>query len=1046
MTTAEGPDFAAEQPGPGIPGRGNAETLRRYWAEGKGAAQIRWGSEGDFDRCTRLLEEHGHFTPEQAHGYCNNLHHRALGFYPATHKKMEHASAEEPEAAFDESSVTRVPAGGATGGQFAPGGTGAAPTNEKPVQQGQDSQQVRDLQKRLNALGAHLTVDGKFGPETLKAVRAYQQANGLKVDGLVGPRTTAALRLKVQKTAKTTTVKPGSGAGKTETVKPGSAPGKTTTVKPSPGKTSRAGQKLSDKPGSITAAQKAAIRTAVRDRVVPGPDAADATSPREMNALAESEAQALIAHLKTFPKRKPGRTAKTAPRTIAAAEPGPAGGTVQVPALITIPGVDILAAGTWALSSGRQTFTREDLEQAVEAAACPAVGGPVIKIGHLDQRFAPGPHDDGEPAIGKVANLRLNDSGTKVLGDLAGMPGWLATVAASAFPRRSVEGKYGFTCQIGHRHPFVLTGLALLGVTPPGVGVLGGLDDIAALYGVTAGAPAPEWHAEQTQEGTVMPVSEEDVRRAWYAAGGAPPSWWITELQMSPAQLIVADEASGTIYRVPFSIEGSAVTFGDADQIVSYAEVAAARGTGPAVLYASAADSRAGVVVAAWDGAAAVRNLGDDPSAGQLRALFALPGSTKLDSSLPHHDVSSGGQVGAANPQGCSAAIAALNGARGGLTGVAASAKKTAYGHLAAHLRQACREPPDFKGTADEPGIPEGDPGSFDEWAAEDRLARLAAIRAAAAADPAAGELIASLDASLDQAAGEDDAGQAAGLLAAAEATAGELMDLLGIDDPGVEDGELEAASGDAGEAGLHGTHTGEHSHPHPTTGDQGGDELHEHMHSHSGDGRHDHAHATQAAAAASQEGGDSDMGFEFTDQQMAAIRSRLGKKDGEAVTTEEVFKAVDTPRAPTVAAAAGASGDPDVQVPQISDGTYLVDGEILRKYQERAVAGDQAVQAMHLAERDTILATAVSDGKFSLARKPHFESLWDKDPEGTRNLVAKLAPGLVPMGPPVGFAGEFGGDPDLPGDFEGQQAYRELYPDDYAREREQRRARTAGR
>ena len=68
---------------------GNAETLHRYWVHGEGAAKIRWGTPGDFDRCTRQLEEHAHFTPEQAHGYCNLAHHAALGIYPATHAAME---------------------------------------------------------------------------------------------------------------------------------------------------------------------------------------------------------------------------------------------------------------------------------------------------------------------------------------------------------------------------------------------------------------------------------------------------------------------------------------------------------------------------------------------------------------------------------------------------------------------------------------------------------------------------------------------------------------------------------------------------------------------------------------------------------------------------------------------------------------------------------------------------------------------------------------------------------------------------------------------
>lgn len=63
-----------------------AEKLRQYWTTGEGAAKIRWGAPGDFDRCVRHLEE---YMPGRAEGYCNLLHKRALGFYPATHAKME---------------------------------------------------------------------------------------------------------------------------------------------------------------------------------------------------------------------------------------------------------------------------------------------------------------------------------------------------------------------------------------------------------------------------------------------------------------------------------------------------------------------------------------------------------------------------------------------------------------------------------------------------------------------------------------------------------------------------------------------------------------------------------------------------------------------------------------------------------------------------------------------------------------------------------------------------------------------------------------------
>lgn len=56
------------------------EKLREYWAHGEGAAKIRWGEPGDFDRCVTHLSKH--MTPEQAKGYCAERHHDALGVWP----------------------------------------------------------------------------------------------------------------------------------------------------------------------------------------------------------------------------------------------------------------------------------------------------------------------------------------------------------------------------------------------------------------------------------------------------------------------------------------------------------------------------------------------------------------------------------------------------------------------------------------------------------------------------------------------------------------------------------------------------------------------------------------------------------------------------------------------------------------------------------------------------------------------------------------------------------------------------------------------------
>jgi peptidoglycan hydrolase-like protein with peptidoglycan-binding domain len=45
------------------------------------------------------------------------------------------------------------------------------------------------LQEALNKAGFAVSVDGEFGPGTDKAVKEFQQKNGLKADGIVGPST-----------------------------------------------------------------------------------------------------------------------------------------------------------------------------------------------------------------------------------------------------------------------------------------------------------------------------------------------------------------------------------------------------------------------------------------------------------------------------------------------------------------------------------------------------------------------------------------------------------------------------------------------------------------------------------------------------------------------------------------------------------------------------------------------------------------------------------------------------------------------------------------
>ncbi|GIH16778.1 GH25 family lysozyme [Rugosimonospora africana] len=57
------------------------------------------------------------------------------------------------------------------------------------VRQGQKGRQVTTLQYLLDANGASLTVDGKFGPGTRRAAASFQSAHGLTAHGIVGANT-----------------------------------------------------------------------------------------------------------------------------------------------------------------------------------------------------------------------------------------------------------------------------------------------------------------------------------------------------------------------------------------------------------------------------------------------------------------------------------------------------------------------------------------------------------------------------------------------------------------------------------------------------------------------------------------------------------------------------------------------------------------------------------------------------------------------------------------------------------------------------------------
>jgi hypothetical protein len=285
-----------------------------------------------------------------------------------------------------------------------------------------------------------------------------------------------------------------------------------------------------------------------------------------------------------------------------------------LPALSAQPNVEIAMTGQWDISTGRVTLTDDDFSNAIAALDCPAVRKPVLKLGHTDTRFNQ-PVGDGQPTVGWIDNMATTDSGHTIVGDYVGMPGWLGPILPSAYPDRSMEATWDFMCQLGHVHPFVITAVALLGETPPGIGTLESLQDVASLYGVdmaasrsmhdrgfsvsihaSKGAPTmPNPNPREVAAG----VTTEDIRRTYYET--APYSVWIKEFELDPLQLIVTDEADGSYSRIPVTLENGEFTFGDAIPVeIEYVDkpedansgTTAAASAGSRIVYASRDESR----------------------------------------------------------------------------------------------------------------------------------------------------------------------------------------------------------------------------------------------------------------------------------------------------------------------------------------------------------------------------------------------------------------------------------------------------------------------
>lgn len=241
---------------------------------------------------------------------------------------------------------------------------------------------------------------------------------------------------------------------------------------------------------------------------------------------------------------------------------------IDLAELVDIEDVEVVQTGIeYALASGPKTFTVEDLEDAVSAQDDPAVKTPRVKLGHTANL---GLMEDGQPAIGTVTDMKLEQGGHLISGTLKQVPEWLASVLPSAYPARSIEGATEARTNTGNNWRLVITDLALLGVVWPGVTTL---EDIQELYSkkgpdnlnvLTTKEEVAALSVAAAAAVTAQ-VNVEDVQRGWSAFKASSDEvgywWWIRAMLQEPNELIVEDEDTGDLYRVPYAIKGETVEF-----------------------------------------------------------------------------------------------------------------------------------------------------------------------------------------------------------------------------------------------------------------------------------------------------------------------------------------------------------------------------------------------------------------------------------------------------------------------------------------------------
>lgn len=141
------------------------------------------------------------------------------------------------------------------------------------------------------------------------------------------------------------------------------------------------------------------------------------------------------------------------------------------------------------------------------------------------------------------------------------------------------------------------------------------------------------------------------------------------------------------------------------------------------------------------------------------------------------------------------------------------------------------------------------------------------------------------------------------------------------------------------------------------------------------------------------------------TQVDLAKLREALGL--AQDVSDDEVkasaLAALNPPAAPP---ATPPEAPPTAPIPATVPGTVVLSQSVWDETQKQLKSLAGFVDQTKRDQRDTFLAKAISEGKFTPSQKAQFAKLWDSNPDGTRALIESMTPNSAFATEAMGYAG----------------------------------------